>query len=226
MKQRPVDINAVFRLLRREFAAHRMPVVDLIELQTNDPLKVLVTTVLSARTKDDVTAAAAKRLFAEISNLEDLDAMPRTRLEKLIFPVGFFRTKARHLKLLPTALRSLFHGTIPQTVEDLVQLPGVGRKTANLVVAVAFRKPALCVDVHVHRIFNRLGYVRTATPLETEMKLRSILPGRMWLTINSCLVSFGQHTCFPVNPRCDRCPLAAHCNRVGVQTKYAVKSFL
>ncbi len=223
---RPVDIGSVYSVLKKEFALHRMPVVDLIELQTKDPFKVLVTTILSARTKDDVTAAASRKLFSVIRNLDDLDALSRSRLEKLIFPVGFYRTKAKHLKQLPAALHALFHGVIPSTVDELVQLPGVGRKTANLVVAVAFGKPAICVDVHVHRICNRLGYTNTKTPFETEMKLRGILPGRMWLTINSYLVSFGQHRCLPVNPRCDSCPLVRHCNRIGVHTKFSPKSFL
>jgi endonuclease III len=222
---RPVDIRAVFRAVQREFSRHRVPVVDLVEMQTKDPFKVLVTTILSARTKDETTTEASKRLYAEVRTLDELEKVPVRRLEKLIFPVGFYRTKARHLKKLPAELRARFGGRIPDSVEELVQLPGVGRKTANLVVAVAFGKPAICVDVHVHRICNRLGYLRTQTPFETEMKLREILPVDLWIAFNSCLVSFGQHTCFPVNPRCDRCVIAAHCNRVNVRTKYPPKSF-
>ena len=117
-------------------------------------------------------------------------------------------------------LNELYNGTIPQTVEELVKIPGVGRKTANLVVSVGFNKPAVCVDTHVHRITNRLGYVKTKTPFETEMKLREILPEKYWIMINSFLVSFGQNLCFPINPKCNQCPIYKHCNRVGVVSKY------
>lgn len=216
----PVNIRAVGTILKKEFSRHRVPVVDLIEMQTKDPFKVLVTTILSARTKDETTAGAARRLFEQVSRPEDLDAISLSRLERLIFPVGFYHTKARHLKLLPKELHTLYGGAIPDSVDELVKLPGVGRKTANLVVAVAFGKPAICVDVHVHRICNRLGYLTTKTPYETEMKLREILPQPLWIEFNSILVSFGQHTCFPVNPRCNACPIARHCNRVGVRTRF------
>jgi endonuclease III len=221
-----VSINAVFTILKKEFGKYRVPVVDLIEMQTNDPFKVLVTTMLSARTKDETTTQASKRLFSRVKKISDLEKIPRHRLEKIIFPVGFYRTKAKHLKELPGAIKTLFSGSIPDSVDELVKLPGVGRKTANLVVAVAFHKPAVCVDVHVHRICNRLGYVKTKTPFETEMKLREILPVRLWMMFNSYLVSFGQHLCFPVNPRCDICPIPRFCNRVGVTTKYLPKCFL
>jgi endonuclease III len=131
--------------------------------------------------------------------------------------VGFFRAKARHLKQLPDALDREFGGRIPRTVEDLCRLPGVGRKTANLVVSVAFERPAICVDVHVHRITNRFGLVRTRTPVETERTLRRILPVRYWRTWNRYLVSYGQTICTPRNPRCGRCPIACRCARVGVE---------
>jgi endonuclease III len=216
----PVDIRQIHSVLENEFSRFRMPVVDIIELQTKDPFKVLVTTILSARTRDETTTSAARRLFSFVKNMKDLAALPQKRLEKLIFPVGFFRTKSRMLKQLPGALARLYNGTVPDTVDELVKLPGVGRKTANLVIAVAFHKPAICVDVHVHRICNRLGYVKTKTPFETEMRLREILPENLWLTINSYLVSFGQHTCIPVNPRCDRCPIVRWCGRIEVRTKY------
>ena len=197
-----------------------MPVVDLIETQTHDPFKVLVSTILSARTKDETTAAASRRLYRVVKNPGDLRRLEPRELEKLIFPVGFHHNKAIFLHQLPERLDVLFDGKIPDTVEELVLLPGVGRKTANLVVAVAFGKPAICVDVHVHRICNRLGYVRTTTPFDTEMALRKKLPKKYWITINSYLVSFGQHLCFPLNPRCDLCPIYECCNRVGVKTRH------
>jgi endonuclease III len=195
-------------------------VVDLIAAHTHDPFKVLVSTILSARTRDETTTAASRRLFERASSPARLRELPEATIRELIYPVGFANAKARHLKQLPAVLDREFGGRIPETIEELVRLPGVGRKTANLVVAVAFGKPAICVDTHVHRITNRWGYVRTTTPLETEMRLREKLPTRYWTTINAYLVSFGQHTCKPLNPRCDICPLYDCCRRVGVRTKH------
>jgi endonuclease III len=212
---RPGDIDVVCRILKKEFGKHRMPVIDLIQLQENDPFKVLIATILSARTRDQTTTEAARRLFKFAAKPSDLASMSVKEIERLIFPVGFYQNKARFLHDLPDELDRLFGGRIPDTVEELIQLPGVGRKTANLVVAVGFNKPAICVDVHVHRITNRLGYLKTRTPLETEMTLRRILPQKHWITFNSSLVSFGQHTCLPLNPRCDGCPLLGYCDRVG-----------
>ena len=220
MKRYDRAINRVYATLKKEFAKNRVPVVDLIEAQTKDPFKVLVTTMLSARTKDQTTTDAAQRLFAKVRHADDLDALSVNEIETLIFPVGFYREKARHLKQWPALLRERFSAAIPQTIEELVELPGVGRKTANLVVAVAFNKPAVCVDVHVHRIMNRLGYLVSKTPLESEMALRKTLPVRYWTTFNSYFVSFGQHTCLPVNPRCDRCAIYRFCSRVGVVTRF------
>jgi endonuclease III len=197
-----------------------MPIVELIEAQTRDPFKILVATILSARTKDETTGAAVTKLFKKVHIPSDLNTLTIAEIEKLIFPVGFYHNKAIFLKELPAALNALFGGRIPDTVEELVQLPGVGRKTANLVVAVGFNKPAICVDIHVHRINNRLGYVKTETPFETEMTLRKILPKKYWITINSYMVSFGQHCCRPINPHCNECPIFKYCGRVGVKSKY------
>ena len=211
------DIPAVHRILKREFEKGRAPIIELIQAQTKDPFKVLVATILSSRTKDETTAAATRRLFAEVETLEDLQRISQGKLEKLIFPVGFYRVKAKHLKELPKALEKHFDGIIPSTVEELCELPGVGRKTANLVVSVAFDLPAICVDVHVHRISNRMGLLRTKTPLDTEMTLRKILPKRYWQSWNRFLVSFGQTICKPIGPQCNECPLRPHCDRVGVK---------
>lgn len=221
MKLHSSDIAAVYRILKREFTKYRMPVVDLVELQTNDPFKVLVTTILSARTKDQTTACAAGKLFSRVHNLDDLRRQSLSVIEKLIYPVGFYRDKARHLKALPAAISEKYDNKIPDTVDELVQLPGVGRKTANLVVAVAFRKPAVCVDIHVHRIFNRLGYLTTKNPLATEIELRKYLPLRYWTTFNSYFVSFGQHLCKPSRPHCHQCPVYRFCSRRGVTPSQA-----
>ncbi len=208
-------IRAIDRALAREFRAHASPVIELIEAQTHDPFCVLVGTILSARTKDACTAGAVKRLFGAARSgaftPDDLERLSVAEIEKLIYPVGFYHDKARHLKELPRVLREKFGGVLPCTVEELCELPGVGRKTANLTVAVGFDLPAICVDVHVHRISNRLGLVRTKTPLETEMALRKILPVRYWKTWNSHLVSFGQTRCAPRNPHCEGCPIQSHC---------------
>ena len=210
------DIPAVNRILRGEFTARQAPIVELIQAQTRDPFCVLVATILSARTKDACTAAATKRLFktaAHRGNFSpaDLERLTEKELAQIIYPVGFYRDKARHLKALPRILHEKFKDILPHTVEELCELPGVGRKTANLTVAVGFDLPAICVDVHVHRITNRLGLIHTKTPLETEMTLRKILPKRYWKTWNSYLVSFGQTRCAPRNPKCRDCPLAKYC---------------
>ena len=207
----PIE-EAVARL-EREVPHYRVPVVDLIAVQTGDPYKILVATILSARTKDQTTAAAATRLFARAANIEQLAELSPEELSRLIYPVGFFRAKAGYLARLPGVLKESFGGKIPETVEELTKLPGVGRKTANLVVAVAFKKPAICVDTHVHRIMNIWGYVSTSSPQATEMALREKLPPRHWQRINSLLVAFGQELCRPVSPHCDRCPLNDICPR-------------
>lgn len=212
-------LEPVLARLAREVKQYKVPVVDLIAVQSRDPYKVLVATILSARTKDETTAAAAARLFARAPDLAGLAALSEDELTSLIHPVGFFRNKAGYLARLPQAIKEKFNGRIPDSVEELVQLPGVGRKTANLVVAVAFAKPAICVDTHVHRIMNIWGYVKTATPLATEMALRQKLPPRHWLTINSTLVAFGQAVCKPLYPHCDRCPVAQWCPQLGVKPR-------
>jgi len=206
------DIPAVNRLLKAAFHNAKAPIIDLVAIQTRDPFRVLLGTILSARTKDACTAAACGRLFEKVTTPDDLRRIPLSELEKTIYPVGFFRDKARHLKELPDVLEKKFGGVLPETVEALCELPGVGRKTANLVVALGFDKPAVCVDVHVHRITNRLGLLATKTPYDTEMALREILPVRYWKTWNSCLVSFGQTRCSPRNPHCKGCPIAAYCD--------------
>ena len=208
------DIPAVNRLLKKEFKSHSAPIIELIQAQTHDPFCVLIGTILSARTKDACTAGAVRRLFTEMGGAVTPDALARipvARLEKLIYPVGFYHDKARHLHALPGVLREKFGGVLPHTVEELCELPGVGRKTANLTVAVGFDLPAICVDVHVHRITNRLGLINTKTPFDTEMALRGILPVRYWKTWNSHLVSFGQTRCFPRNPNCADCPIRPYC---------------
>lgn len=190
--------------------------MDLIASQTRDPYRILVTTMLSARTKDEVTAKAAARLFEKAADLQALAVLSEAEIAELVYPVGFYNSKAAFLAKLPIALKNKFGGKIPDDVDSLVELPGVGRKTANLVVAVAFQKPAICVDTHVHRIMNIWGYVNTKTPLETEMALRKKLPKKYWQRINGILVAFGQKTCRPVRPHCDVCVIEQYCPQIGV----------
>ena len=210
------DIDIVLTRLQEHFYSVKTPVVDLIQIKTEDPFKVLVATILSARTKDETTAKAAEKLFTKVQKPEDLENIPLDELDALITPVGFHRVKAKHLKELPKVLKAKFGGIIPAEIDELLELPGVGRKTANLVRAVAFKKPAICVDVHVHRICNRWGYIKTKTPLETEMTLRQKLPLKYWLNFNSYLVAFGQNLCTPRKPKCEKCPISEFCKRIGI----------
>ncbi|MDR3088197.1 MAG: exodeoxyribonuclease III [Desulfobulbaceae bacterium] len=212
-----IDIDLYLQKIAAFVADKKPPVVDLIATQTRDPFKVLTATILSARTKDEVTAKAAERLFAKAKNATELDRLSRTEIAVLIKPVGFFHSKAKYLQALPAAL-ARFAGRVPSEIDELITLPGVGRKTANLVRAQAFGLPAICVDTHVHRIMNIWGYVATRTPLETEMALRKQLPPQHWLTVNSLLVAFGQTLCKPVAPHCDKCPLA-NCRKFGVRPR-------
>ncbi len=214
----PINIDTILSILAKEVASYKVPVVDLIAVQTSDPYQVLVATILSARTKDETTAKAAARLFKKAPDISNLATLSETELERLIYPVGFYKNKARYLTKLPKALEA-FDSIIPDDIDRLVTLPGVGRKTANLVVSVAFKKPAICVDTHVHRIMNIWGYVDSKTPLETEMALRKKLPEKHWLTVNSILVAFGQGTCRPVSPHCDRCVISDLCPKIGVKPR-------
>jgi len=215
-----VNIDKIYKVLEKEFQKFDAPVVDLVEAQTSDPFKILVTTILSARTKDTTTSEVVLNMFEFIHTPEDLAKYTVEEIEEIIYPVGFFRNKAQHLKKLPAVLKEKFNNVVPDEIDELLELPGVGRKTANLVRTIAFKKPAICVDVHVHRISNRLGYVKTSTPLETEMKLREILPEKYWLNYNSYLVAFGQNHCTPRNPKCSTCHLYDDCSRIDVVTKH------
>ncbi len=213
----PMNIKQALEIIEKELKGTTAPVVDLIAVQTSDPFRVLVATILSARTRDEVTARAARRLFKTADKPASLTRLSKEDISDLIYPVGFYRNKARYLKDLPAALTP-FNNKVPDNIKDLLTLPGVGRKTANLVLAVAFKKPAICVDTHVHRIMNIWGYIQTKTPLQSEMALRKKLPEEHWLTINSLLVSFGQTICRPPAPHCDRCPLT-DCPRLGVKPR-------
>jgi endonuclease-3 len=181
-----------------------------------DAFRVLIATILSLRTKDETTLAAARRLFEVAATPEDVLRLTAGRIERLIFPVGFYRVKARTLREVSRTILERFAGRVPDSIDDLLTLKGVGRKTANLVLTHGHDRPGICVDVHVHRITNRWGYLRTRNPEDTEMRLREVLPARHWKEFNGLLVTFGQSICRPVSPWCSRCPLAEHCPRKGV----------
>ena len=202
--------------LRREVPGWRATALAVVAERSRDPFRVLVACLLSLRTKDETTDAASARLFTLADTPEAMRRLRPGQIERAIFPVGFYRTKARVLLGVSRDLIERFDGTVPDRIDDLLTLKGVGRKTANLVVTQAFNKLGICVDTHVHRISNRLGYVKTKTPEETEMALRARLPRRSWIGYNDLLVAFGQNVCQPVSPRCSGCPIRAACPRVGV----------
>jgi len=213
---RSEDIRPVVRILKREIRQWPVPAIG---HYVETPFTVLISCILSLRTQDRTTAAASDRLFAIAADPKTMLATPVETIEKAIYPVSFYRTKSRTLHAICDQLLSGFDGHVPSSMESLLGLPGVGRKTANIVVTLAFRLPGIAVDTHVHRISNRLGYVRTRTPEETEMALRRKLPRRYWIVFNDLLVAYGQNLCKPISPFCSRCKIAPYCKRVGVTKK-------
>jgi endonuclease-3 len=210
------DIDACIRILKREIRRWKEPIVGVVAKASCDPFQILISTVLSLRTKDQTTAEASTRLFRLATTPQAMLAVPRRTIERAIYPVGFYRTKARHIHGICRDLLARYGGRVPGEIDELLTLKGVGRKTANLVVTLGFRKPGICVDVHVHRISNRWGYIRTTSPAQSEEALRRKLPRRHWIVYNDLLVPFGQNLCTPVSPRCSECKLARYCERVGV----------
>ncbi|MCA9426738.1 MAG: endonuclease III [Candidatus Omnitrophica bacterium] len=207
-----------FRVLRKNRAKNAAAsVTEIAAAHRASPFRVLVSCIISLRTKDEVTAAASKRLFGLADTPEGLLRLRASTIEKAIFPCGFYRTKAKTLREISEDLIDRFDGRVPDTIEDLLTLKGVGRKTANLVVTLGHAKPGICVDIHVHRITNRWGYVKTKNPDETEAALRAKLPKRYWIPINDLLVVYGQKVCRPVSPFCSECGIAKHCAKVGVE---------
>jgi endonuclease-3 len=206
------------RALARAIDGLELPAVEKIsESQEEDPFQVLIATLLSARTQDQTTLAASTRLFNVARTPKTMGQLTVRQIERLIYPVSFYRHKARHVKATCRLLTDHFAGIVPGTMDELLTLPGVGRKTANLVLILAFKSQRnICVDTHVHRISNRLGWVRTNTPDETEQALYDATEPRWWPYINLYLVTWGQNVCRPVYPRCEGCVLRPFCRRVGV----------
>jgi endonuclease-3 len=207
------SIGSVLEAVAKAVRPYRTPVEA---NHASTPYRLLVSTLISLRTKDAVTDAASARLFAKAGTPEAMLRLTPREIEERIYPAGFYRTKARTILGVSRRLVEERGGRVPDTLDELLDLEGVGRKTANLVLTLGFGKPGICVDTHVHRIANRLGYVRTETPDETERVLRSRLPRTWWRRINGTLVVFGQRICTPLSPRCSACPVASRCPKVGV----------
>jgi len=184
-----------------------------------DPFRILVSCILSLRTKDEVTYPATERLFAVARDPEGMLKLRPATIAKAIYPAGFYRTKAKQIRAISKILLSRHGGRVPDTIDELLLLPGVGRKTANLTVTLGFGKPGICVDTHVHRIANRLGWIATKTPDDTEAALRGVLPKRWWIPINETLVRHGQQVCRPISPICSACAVARPCPKIGVDRR-------
>jgi endonuclease-3 len=216
--------GAVFKILekwredlRKTAGVGDPSVTELAAERKRDPWAVLVSTVLSLRTKDEVTAAASRALLEKAPGPVELLALGEKETARLIYPAGFYRTKAANLRKIAAILLERYEGRLPPDMEALLALPGVGRKTANLVITEAFDMDGICVDIHVHRISNRMGWVETESPEKTEAALRKSLPRKYWKRINSLLVKYGQRICRPVSPFCSRCLIARFCSRRGVE---------
>lgn len=210
------NIREVIRALEKDFSRWELPIVSSLAEKHSGPFPILISTILSLRTKDEVTAKATERLLALAVTLEDMVKLSEEEIIKAIYPVGFYRNKAKTILHICRELIDRFDSRVPDTIEQLLTLKGVGRKSANLVVTLGYNKEGLCVDTHVHRISNRLGYVRTKTPEKTEYALRNKLPSEYWMRYNTLMVAFGRHICLPVSPLCSRCPVKIYCDRVNV----------
>lgn len=211
------QLHAAIAILRREVPNWDVPVVSLMAQEKRDPYRVLISTLLSLRTQDQTTSKASKRLFALADTPQDMLQLTRQTIEQAIYPVGFYRNKSAQILDISQRLIEAFGGKVPNDIDTLTTFHGVGRKTANLVLAEGYGIPAICVDTHVHRISNRWGYVKTKDPLATEMALRKKLPRDYWIEYNPMLVALGQHRCKPTSPMCSQCPVESFCKRIDVQ---------
>ena len=219
-RPRPRPWAAIFRAMSRGLVSapngRDLPSVSAVARENSDPFRVLVATMISLRTKDAVTSTASAALLSLAPSAPALAALPVERIARSIYPAGFYRTKAKNLRAASRLLIERHGGAVPSDMDDLLALPGVGRKTANLVRNLGFGLPGICVDTHVHRISNRMGWVTTRTPEQTETALMEILPARWWIGVNELLVRYGQAVCTPVSPRCSICPAAKYCARTAV----------
>jgi len=208
-------ILKTFKSIEKQVKVFEIPSVTEVSLY-NDPYLVLISCILSLRTKDKTTMRACHRLFAEADNPNKMMRLNLRRLGRLIYPVGFYRNKSRVILEISKRIATDFSGKVPGNLEGLLGLKGVGRKTANLVLGLGFGIPAICVDTHVHRISNRLGWVKTRSAEETEQALKNIIPKKYWIRLNTILVAFGQNICLPVSPYCSNCAVGSYCKKKGV----------
>ena len=209
-------IDDIVSILKRENKKYIVPIVTIVSM-TKSPFMVLISCLLSLRTKDKVTGEASNRLFKLADNPEKMLDLSTESIEKAIYPVGFYKTKSKRIKEICKTLLDDYGGVVPDEIDELLKLKGVGRKTANLTVTLGYGKLGICVDTHVHRISNRLGLVTTKTPEQTEFSLRKILPQKHWLIYNDLLVTYGQNLCVPISPWCSKCKIFEYCKRVGVE---------
>lgn len=210
-----VNIDSFVRRLKRALKKELLPSVSRVA-KRRDPFKVLIACLISLRTKDDVTAESARRLFSAAETPGEIVRLSESKIARLIYPAGFYRSKAKTIRRVCRDLLEKHGGVVPADLDSLLSLKGVGRKTANLVVTKGFGKPGICVDTHVHRIVNRWGYVSTRKPDDTEAALRGKLPQRYWILLNDLLVTFGKKICTPVSPKCSQCPLDGDCPKINV----------
>lgn len=211
-----INIDPIIQTLRQSVATMELPIVTEISQNRRSPFEVLIATILSLRTKDEVTRFASKRLLERAHTPHQMLSLDDSEIAKLIYPVGFYKTKSKTILEISRVLIRDHGGRVPDNLDDLLCLKGVGRKTANLVITLGYGKLGVCVDTHVHRISNRLGYVKTKTPEQTEMALRAQLPKQYWIQYNDLLVTWGQNVCKPISPICSKCDISQYCQRVGV----------
>ncbi len=213
------NIGKILNIIGKDYIRNRKPIVTEISERDKNPYKILIGTLLSLRTKDEVTATCSDRLFSIANTPTKMLKLSIKQIEELIYPVGFYHRKAKHIKNVSEIILDKYNGIVPDELDELLSLPGVGRKTANLVVVLGFNKYGICVDTHVHRISNRWGYVQTKKPEETEFTLRKILPRNFWKIYNDYLVSLGQNICKPISPLCSKCEIEMWCPKIGVKVK-------
>jgi endonuclease-3 len=218
MTTQALPFGATIRRIRQAIAPFRITALSAVA-EDKKPFRILISCIISLRTKDEVTGTASARLFQVADTPEKMLKLPARKIAQLIFPAGFYRTKARAIREISRTLIEKHGSRVPATLDELLKLKGVGRKTANLVMTVAFNLPGICVDTHVHRLSNRFGWAKTRTPEQTEFALRRSLPKKYWIEINDLLVTFGQNICQPVSPWCSKCPLNRDCPKIGVVRK-------
>lgn len=214
---RQKDWTKIWKLLKTQVQNLQAPWLEDMASMERDPFKILISCILSLRTQDRTTGRASGRLFRLASRPEDMARLDVKDIERAIYPVGFYRVKAERIKELSKTIVEEYNSRVPDTIEELLRLKGVGRKTANLVITLGYHKSGICVDTHVHRITNRIGIVKTKDPDETEKRLKEVLPERYWIELNGILVAFGQGICKPISPLCSKCSIERYCKKIGVK---------